>query len=476
MTKKINKAQLPDRAFQLYGQQLIKDNDFPAFCRLFIPEENFPYEWYNHLDEAYQFIQDKDKAGILAPRGHGKSVTFKTAFVLFEAIKNPNINIAIASNTESTVEEMIKPILDFATKPKIKAVFGELVAKAVDNTIEFRKSTKSVTNPEPTISVYSAKSGKIIGKHFDLIIVDDIVTLHNSQTPHGRKLTLDFYTHALLPTLRTNGRLLILGTRYNPLDLYGHLIKTGFPFLVQKAISNSGQALCPQLFTVEKLKEIERSIGKIAFSCQFQNDASLIAEGNLIKPETMQYYQDRDSSQPNYISLTGLDFRYIQSIDLAVGGKTGDYSVTAMIAFNTKTRNIYVVSLVAKRCTIAEFKQVIRQQYNQFQNHYPTVYCEANGFQTSILQDLNTTFKDMRIQPVKNTVNKYSRFIGALTPVFDDMRIYFNQYNSQNALIEEQLFSLTPTGSETNDDIPDSICQAIEHLPKVAGGVAVKFA
>lgn len=69
--------------------------------------------------------------------------------------------------------------------------------------------------------------GPIISKHYDTIILDDIIDEENARTQEQREKMRVWYYKSLLPCLEPEGEIHILGTRYHPYDLY-HTLLTSF--------------------------------------------------------------------------------------------------------------------------------------------------------------------------------------------------------------------------------------------------------
>ena len=88
---------------------------------------------------------------------------------------------------------------------------------------EFTVNKRSIIKKEATLTALGA-SGAVISKHFDVIIGDDLVGLENARTEKQRSNLKEWFYSSLFPTLEPDGEIHILGTRYNPLDLYEDLI------------------------------------------------------------------------------------------------------------------------------------------------------------------------------------------------------------------------------------------------------------
>ena len=64
------------------------------------------------------------------------------------------------------------------------------------------------------------------GKHFDVLLVDDLVTKDNAASPEMREKVLDAFKYALNLGKR-GGRRRMAGTRYHFGDAYGAIIASG---------------------------------------------------------------------------------------------------------------------------------------------------------------------------------------------------------------------------------------------------------
>jgi predicted phage terminase large subunit-like protein len=232
------------------------------------------------------------------------------------------------------------------------------------------------------------------------------------------------------------------------------------------------------MFSLEELKAKREEMGRIAFLAQMQNDASTMQEGNLVQESWIQYFTtDKSHAKEDvpYVHLEGEDIKWFTGIDFAVGGKSGDYSAIVTIAYDTKSKHIYVVDSFIKRISVAQFKAEIKRHCDRYKQYYTQVFAEANGFQYAIWQDLHDMYSGLNIKPVKNTKNKEQRFIAALSPRFENMKVYINKSCAYNEILVNQLIALTPTGSPTHDDAPDALCMCLEKIRENSGVKVTDF-
>jgi len=165
---------------------------------------------------------------VLAPRGHGKSTILTVAYGLWKAVGRPDLRALIVSNTFMQAQGFLREIkTHIETNDVFRACFGALEPSAGDE----RKWTQSELQfprtriaKEPTFTALGV-GGPVIGRHYDIIILDDIIDDDNARTELQRERILTWYQRVLRPCLEPGGELHVVGTRYHPLDLYGHLQK-----------------------------------------------------------------------------------------------------------------------------------------------------------------------------------------------------------------------------------------------------------
>ena len=224
----------------------------------------------------------------LAPRGFGKSTVGDVDYCITNILRDPNIRIMIGSKTQTQAEAFLKEVRShFEQNVDLIRIFGDW-RKGKDNVWndrEFTVNKRTVIKKEATLTALGA-SGAVISKHFDIIIGDDLVGLENARTERQRANLKEWFYSSLFPTLEPDGEIHILGTRYNPLDLYEDLIKSGsYVVNIQRAINvlnGEEKSLWEEKFTLERLKQIRADSGKIIFNMQYQNDTEL-AKGKIFK-------------------------------------------------------------------------------------------------------------------------------------------------------------------------------------------------
>ncbi len=195
----------------------------------------------------------------LAPRGFGKSTVGDVDYCITRILRDPNIRIMIGSKTQTQAEAFLKEVrTHFEQNEDLIRIFGDWKTSKdnVWNDREFTVNKRSIIKKEATLTALGA-SGAVISKHFDVIIGDDLVGLENARTEKQRSNLKEWFYSSLFPTLEPDGEIHILGTRYNPLDLYEDLIKSTFGelWLDGDYVGECYKAQAKVEFTKEEIKQ-----------------------------------------------------------------------------------------------------------------------------------------------------------------------------------------------------------------------------
>ena len=378
----------------------------------------------------------------LAPRGHGKSTVGDVDFCITKILRNPNIRIMIGSKTQTQAEAFLVEIrTHFEQNVDLIRVFGDW-KKSKDNKWndrEFTVNKRNIIKKEATVTALGA-SGAVISKHFDIIIGDDIVGLENARTETQRSNLVTWFYSSLIPTLEPDGEIHILGTRYNPLDLYEDLIKSGnYTVNVQRAIqivNGEEKSLWEDKFSLEKLKQIRAESGKIIFNMQYQNDTEL-AKGKIFKAHYFKYYEeykldyDFQTAKVRVKNKEGIDswikVRVYMGADLAISeseNDRNDYFVLMMIGVD-EDRNVYVLEYVKERLT---FNAQLNTIISYGRDKYPMVErvgVETVAYQKSLAQEL----RRMSLLPIININTSKDKVTRAMrrSANFENGKVFFRE-------------------------------------------------
>ena len=387
-------------------------------------------------------ISSKKSTLDLAPRGFGKSTVGDVDYCITKILRDANIRIMIGSKTQTQAEAFLKEIrTHFEQNVDLLRIFGDW-KKSKDNVWndrEFTVNRRTIIKKEATVTALGA-SGAVISKHFDIIIGDDLVGLENARTERQRANLKEWFYSSLFPTLEPDGEIHILGTRYNPLDLYEDLIKSGsYAVNIQQAISvvdGKEYSLWEDKFTLERLKQIRADSGKIIFNMQYQNDTEL-AKGKIFKAQYFKYYDeykldyDFQTAKVCIKNSEGIDVwkkvRVYMGADLAISeseNEKNDYFVLMMIGVD-EDNNVYVLEYIKERLS---FNSQLTTTISYGRNKYPMVErvgVETNQYQKALAQEL----RRLSLLPVINintTKDKVTRAMRR-SANFENGKVFFRE-------------------------------------------------
>lgn len=217
-----------------------------------------------------QVEEDPDGHIDLWARYHFKSSIITQAGSIQEILINPNIRIAIFSNTQPSARRFLRQIKQtFETNGLLKRVYSDVLyndprkQSPVWGIGEGLVVQRDSTPKEPTISAYSVLKAMPVGSHFDLLVWDDLITKANVTNEDQIRATTEGFELSTNLGVGENTRHQMIGTRYSFADSYGILIKRGiFTPRLFPATSNGKLTGNPVLMTPagwEKIKKQQRS-------------------------------------------------------------------------------------------------------------------------------------------------------------------------------------------------------------------------
>ena len=239
-------------------------------------------------------------------RFHYKSTIITYALTIQEVIKDPNITVGIFSHTRPAAKSFMRQIKrEFETNDALKALFPDILYQDPqrqspkwsedDGIIVNRK-----TNPkEATIEAWGLVDGMPTGKHFKLMVYDDIVTRESVTSPE--------MVHKTTEALRLSyalgmegGKRRMIGTRYNYADSYASVIEDEtFKPRIYPAVDVHGK---PVLMTIEGLEQIRQDMQNYVFACQMLLDP-ISGSNAMFDVEDLQVYEVRPQTLNVFILI-----------------------------------------------------------------------------------------------------------------------------------------------------------------------------
>jgi len=388
--------------------QVINNDRIDILC-----EEVLGYNLEDFHNEILKFQFHHEHGLILAPRGFGKTTIGTIARVVFEILKNPNISILLASRVTGNAEDILDEVSGhFVKNEKFIRIFGNLVGTPWYSR-QITVANKTKISKEPTVNTIGSDSG-VVGKHYDLVICDDLVDEENSRTEHMREHVRNWFYMSLYPTVKPGGRLWVVGTRYHFEDMYGHLLEHEFKnaYIRIPALNDAGISAWEDRFSTKLLFERKAAMGAIIFNAQYMNDVDMM-KGEVFKHEWTKVV----STLPAFTKGTYM------GIDLAIGEESKhDFYVRVNIGIS-EDLNIYVIDVLMKRLTFRKQTEDIRDALHL---HDPVrTGIESNNYQRAQYQNVKAEEPDFIFVPIVMKVDKMTRAWRA-TKYFESGRVHFH--------------------------------------------------
>lgn len=344
---------------------------------------------------------------ILYPAGHGKTTLVSTCLPIWAICRDPNTRVAIIAKNEMDSRGIMRAIQsELLSNEDLIRDFGPFVsnepAKAwtIDR-IDIAKRT--IRAKEGSIQIYGSK-GNVLGKRFDWVICDDVVTEKNSATPEQRAGMREWFNLGVetMPEF-PDSRLTVVGTLFDPEDLYHDLRDLVYPetqeqiYTVQRedAIVDEDNkvALWKSRWTWDRLMAQKAKMGTLDFNKRYRNIAvdksRIIFLEEYIRGGTIGKLTFPGCLDPSFCVGDYADnWRRIGGFDPALGvSKIAKFCAHLTLGVGSCAKHercYWVIDLIRDQLTLPQQVDTIIQQHQKY-DLYATVI-EVNGYQLGLEQ------------------------------------------------------------------------------------------
>lgn len=418
--------------------------------------------------ELCHFVQNKRdrKKLILIPRGHLKSTLLTIGYSTYRIVQDQNIRILILNATwQMSVDFLSEIKRHLKENETLTRLYGDLTVGATEwssDRITLARTDQNIKGP--TVWATGIESN-LVGSHPDLIIMDDVVNRDNSQTAEQIEKVINRYRDCL-DLLEPGGQLLIIGTRWSPVDLYGWVlnpengVKDDFDVIVHKAYEGNIETgedfkpLWPDKFDLKELQSRLRGDGWYQFSSQYMNNP--IPEQNAtFRREWFQNY--------NFTDIRGKEMTKILTIDPAISTeKSADY--TAMVVSGVDIfGNIFILDVWRGKVQPSD---LINKIFELCETWHPNqVGIETVAYQKALAYSIREQMQVKRrylpiveVQPHERTKDQR---IKGLQPLYENRKIFHPDNHRLKFFFEQELIEF-PRGG--HDDMIDAFSYALDFL------------
>jgi predicted phage terminase large subunit-like protein len=383
-----------DQAFH----DAILRRDFESFLRrcLMTLNPGSPYLPNWHIAAiAYQLERVRrgeiTRLIINLPPRHLKSLTVSVAFPAFLLGHEPRHRIFAISYGSELSSKHASDFRSIVESPWYQRAFYKMrIARSLEDEVSttargFRRST----------SVY----GTLTGLGGDIFIIDDPQKPVDAQSDVQRNRLNQWVSNTLMSRLdsKEKGIIIVVMQRVHLNDLSGYLTESeGWTVLSLPAIAEqdetiaigdngfhlrrAGEALHPELESLESLKELQRRIGPDVFAAQYQQ-SPVPPGGAMIRREWLRYYPE--PPEQTYSATI------IQSWDTAAkDGAQNDWSVCT--TWLVSDDHYYLLDLTRGRYDYPTLKATAIALAQKYRPHYVLIEDASTG--TALAQELTRVY------------------------------------------------------------------------------------
>ena len=414
-------------------------------------------------------IKENPRVMILAARSHGKT-DLLIALGLFELSKNPNLRIKWICQSDRKAREILSAVKGHIERnPVFRLVFPEIRPA---ETGEWSKGKivveRTITAKDPTVDALGVMS-TVVGGRSDLLIVDDVVDYKSAIIqPQSREAIKAKFFSELLPTLEPGGRIWIAATPWAKTDLYAKIRGTPGWVTVETPVGTDQDPFLPlweARWNREKLKELRAAWGPIDYDRAFR--LKILSDDVVpVRPHWIQYYDRQMLGDP-------ADYFCLISFDLAISqAASADFFACTVVLHDLKRNKFFVADAWHAHLTFLEqVKAVINTARTWGADR---VVIEQTNYEGALAQSLHAEAGyALPVQTVRPRGNKQRRLL-EITPLLEAGQVFFHPgmdpHKNPGVVPKGDLITeLIGFPYEKNDDLSDSLVQALQALRELGG-------
>jgi len=271
--------------------------DLYFFCKYILGYKDM--ELQPHRDMC-DFIQNGFPVKLdLEPRNSFKSSLITIGYTIQQILIDPDIRVLINSQDVKISKKFLTEIKGhFEHNEEFISIYGDWIGpKWTDSEIIVSRRKKH--RKEETIQTGGIETPRT-GMHVDLMINDDLLDEHNTNTPDQIEKATDFWKHQQQIPEPHTGRQITVGTRWAVGDTYDDIqliekqrrkagLGKGLIVRIRGAHKKDGSLYFPERLTENFLKAKKIEIGSAIYYCQYENnpvDDSAV----IFKKKWMKFY------------------------------------------------------------------------------------------------------------------------------------------------------------------------------------------
>lgn len=466
------------RSLPRWKQTLLRPGNEDLFIYRYFGDQGGSGRIRGHLkDFHYRLIRtalNERRALILYPAGHAKTTLTSTILSVLEICRDPNVRIAICAKNEEEQKGISAVVqAELTDNTLLVRDFGPFKPPAESDKpwsqqrMEIARRTRF--DKTPTLLIVPAGSSTLLGTRTDWTICDDVVTDKNSASPTQRENMRNWFDlQVSTGPEHADSRLTVIGTRFDPNDLYGDLeeltvpgvgriyvkqhedaiteiCNCGHPVKEHPESAACGSCSCPQFVSADweplwpeewpksRILEKQAEIGILSFNKRYRNiavDSSRLVvkeefvrggwRGNQHYPGCLDASYKLGDVVDNWTMVAGFD----PAVGAGRSAKFCAHMVVALGSCRDHERCLWVVDLDRTQLTLPQQVDLILRKHENYGLSKSVV--EANSYQMGLYQAVEQKMHERGIayQVVPHYTNRQNKVdpetgVQAMAPWFE---------------------------------------------------------
>lgn len=431
---------------------------FEACRRFFYHFYKFMTDWdlpphVLMMIERLQHLGTNERIIFSMPPRHAKSTTISQMFAIWKmgnAIRNKeNFRVGYFTYGQRLSNENSYKSRQFVKSPYYELVYPSVV---LDNeNVEFWRFNPAISDVS---FMASSVGGAATGLGYELLIIDDpIKNLEEADNRDYTEKIYDWFKSTSSTRLNKDANIIVVATRWSDHDLSGRLLEDkGWEHISFPAIDEHDNALWPEMFSKEKLNQIEEDMPPRIWRALYQQNPTP-DEGTIFKQAYLKY-----AEKPAHLINDLISWDTASSLS-----ETSAFSVGLEMGKDA-SGNIYIYDIMRRRMEFVDLLDTARD-WGSSKN----IYIEKKDSGVSLINSLKKSNFKRNVIPVMPKMSKDQRF-ESIIHKFRAGKVYFCGEKNMQEVISELL--KYPEGKYR--DCIDALSQGIwflDNLGEIKTGV-----
>jgi hypothetical protein len=418
-------------------RMIVEQNRIDILARVIL---NYQVEPFHLAMMIHQFHHRRSL--VLSYRGSGKTTICTVCKAIHILCKARDTRILIASESKTSSADILREVKGhFENNERLAEVFGPFydprhVSKWDTNAIEI--VGRRMVTKEPSI-MCAGPDTSITGKHYEVGLVDDLVTEDNARTQNMRDRVKTWYYKTYRPMIlipkdgdEIRGQQHHSGTRYHFNDLMGHLQENDLKedSLVIPAIDEHGNVPWPDEHPKEYFEKVREESGSIIFESQYQCDTEGM-KGEIFEYDLCQELSDKDFPKAEEV-------RMYMGVDLAADEeerkRNAQFAITILGIKGSIAKDdlwLYVFDFFLAHLRPTRQPEKVLEFYDLYKPL--RVGIEVNQYQNYLASHVKEKRPQMVVHRVHTSLDKTTRAWKA-AHYFENSRVFFRKSIQSRAI------------------------------------------